>query len=275
MKLFLVLSSVLAAALARPGAVIAPVAYSVFPAAPAAIAAPVSSQYHAQDELGQYSYGYASGLSAKAETKTFDGVTRGGYSFVDAAGKLQSVEYVSDAVNGFRVAASNLPVAPAAPAAPAVALPVPVVDTAEVAEAKAKHLAALEAATSSEAPSTAPPPPPPASPAPEAPAASAAPAAEPAPEAKEEAAAPEAPATPAAVSVAAPKAVAAPQLFAPAAVPYAFAVPGAVTSFTSYSAPVATYTYTSGAFPAVAAYALPAAVAAPEATTKAAEAKSE
>lgn len=265
MKLFLVLSSVLAAALARPGAVIAPVAYSVFPAAPAAVVAPVSSQYHAQDELGQYSYGYASGLSAKAETKTFDGVTRGGYSFVDATGKLQSVEYVSDAVNGFRVAASNLPVAPAAPA---VALPVPVVDTAEVAEAKAKHLAALEAATSSEAPSTAPPPPASS----EAPAPSEAPAAEPASEA--ESAAPEAPATPAAVSVAAPKAVAAAPLFAPAAVPYAFAVPGAVTSFTSYSAPVAAYTYTAGAFPAVAAYALPAA-GAPEATTKLAEEKAE
>ena len=26
---------------------------------------PLASQYHAQDELGQYSYGYAGGLSAK------------------------------------------------------------------------------------------------------------------------------------------------------------------------------------------------------------------
>lgn len=49
----------------------------------AAAVAPVavgvtSSQYHAQNELGEYSYGYAGGPSAKQEIKTFDGITRGG-----------------------------------------------------------------------------------------------------------------------------------------------------------------------------------------------------
>lgn len=42
------------------------------------VVAPVSTQYHAQDELGQYTYGYSGGPSAKHETKTLDGVTRGG-----------------------------------------------------------------------------------------------------------------------------------------------------------------------------------------------------
>jgi hypothetical protein len=124
---------------------------------------PVSSQYHAQDELGQYSYGYAGGPSAKSESKTADGITRGAYSYVDANGILQQVQYVSDPVNGFRVSATNLPVAPAgvaqaAPLALAAApapvhfaaaapvhfaqLPIPVDDTPEVKAAKAEHFRA-------------------------------------------------------------------------------------------------------------------------------------
>lgn len=63
---------------------------------------PISNQYHSQDGFGQYSYGYSNHLSVKNEVKTADGVTRGAYSYVDAEGKLQSVEYSSDAVNGFR-----------------------------------------------------------------------------------------------------------------------------------------------------------------------------
>ncbi|XP_022161719.1 cuticle protein-like [Myzus persicae] len=72
---------------------------------------PVHSQYHSQDEFGQYSYGYNSGSSSKAEVKTLDGVTRGGYSYVDANGQVQHYNYVSDSVNGFRVAGTNLPAA--------------------------------------------------------------------------------------------------------------------------------------------------------------------
>lgn len=102
--------------------VVSPISVSV----PAPIAAPVaayysyvpaiplhpSSQYHTQDGIGQYSYGYIGPLSSKSETKTVDGITYGGYSYLDANGIIQTARYVSDPVNGFRVAATNLPVAP-------------------------------------------------------------------------------------------------------------------------------------------------------------------
>lgn len=78
----------------------------------------VTTQYHSQDEWGQYAYGYSGGPSAKHEQRTADGVTRGGYSYVDANGLVQSVSYVSDPVNGFRAAGTNFPTeTKAAPAA--------------------------------------------------------------------------------------------------------------------------------------------------------------
>merc|ERR1711994_834135 len=92
-------------------------------------AAPEGSQYHAQDDIGQYSFGYSDGNSVKQEVKTADGVIRGAYSYVDADGIVQTVNYIADGL-GFRVGATNLPVhevdAPAAApvavaAAPAVA----------------------------------------------------------------------------------------------------------------------------------------------------------
>merc|ERR1712107_868105 len=43
--------------------------------------------------------------SVKQEVKTADGVTRGSYSYVDANGIVQTVNYISDAM-GFRVAAT-------------------------------------------------------------------------------------------------------------------------------------------------------------------------
>ncbi|KAJ8920641.1 hypothetical protein NQ315_004780 [Exocentrus adspersus] len=146
MKLFIV--CVLAAvATAEPSGVASPLIYSspLAVAAPVAISSPVSTQYHAQDELGQYSYGYSNEHSAKSEARSVNGVTIGGYTYVDPAGKLQKVEYSSDP-NGFRVAASNLPVPPAVPSAPVLPVPVPVQDTPEVVEARTKHLEALEAA---------------------------------------------------------------------------------------------------------------------------------
>jgi len=152
MKSFIVFSAVLAVACA--GQIVysglgAPVygqaVYGHQVIAPAVTA----SQYHAQDELGQYSYGYAGGPSSKSELKTADGITRGAYSYVDANGLVQQVQYVADPVNGFRVAATNLPVAPVAPAPVALAGPVhvaaipqPVQDTPEVAAAKVAHFAA-------------------------------------------------------------------------------------------------------------------------------------
>lgn len=226
MKLYLALSAIVTVTFAKPsGFLAAPLAYATVP-----IAAPVATQYHAQDELGQYTYGYASGLSAKTETKTVDGVTRGSYSYVDAEGKLQSVEYVSDALNGFRAAASNLPVAPVAPA---LVAPVPVVDTPEVVEARAKHLAALqevatrasteETPVTSEVPSTEPPAP------------------SPAPEVNATAVAPLASAV-------------------VAAAPYTFAVP-AVSAFAAPA--VATYRFGPAVLPAVATYSAPWTVVAP------------
>merc|ERR1712110_444754 len=86
-----------------------------------------NSQYHAQDDLEQYNYGYSNPLTKQEELKTADGVTRGSYSYVDANGLVQTVNYLSDAM-GFRVAATNLPVhhvdAPVAKAAEEVAQPV-------------------------------------------------------------------------------------------------------------------------------------------------------
>merc|ERR1711997_115826 len=68
-----------------------------------------NSQFHAQDNIGQYNYGYSSPTSTKQELKTADGVTRGSYSYLDANGVYQTVNYISDAM-GFKVQATNLPV---------------------------------------------------------------------------------------------------------------------------------------------------------------------
>ncbi|XP_043215916.1 uncharacterized protein LOC122378665 [Amphibalanus amphitrite] len=138
----------------------APVTYSAVPAAS------VSSQYHAQDELGQFNYGYADGLSSKNEYRRFDGATVGSYSYLDANGKVQTVSYTADDVNGFRVTATNLPVAPKDELkAPEFNLespvfdgqaPEPVQDTPEVAAAKAEFakLYADAAAAAEAAPDT-------------------------------------------------------------------------------------------------------------------------
>ncbi|CAH2017615.1 unnamed protein product [Acanthoscelides obtectus] len=102
---------------------------------------PVSAgQYHAQDALGQYSYGYFGPLSSKSEARTANGVTVGSYKYVDAEGKEQEVQYTADDIHGFQVAATNLPSAPEA----RMIVPEPVRDTPEVAEARARHLEALE-----------------------------------------------------------------------------------------------------------------------------------
>merc|ERR1719362_1942406 len=80
---------------------------------PVAAPAPTHSQFHAQDEAGGYNYGYATPTSSKQEFRTPDGVVQGTYSYFDANGVVQTVNYVSDA-EGFKVAATNLPKAPAA-----------------------------------------------------------------------------------------------------------------------------------------------------------------
>merc|ERR1712029_579505 len=76
-----------------------------------------TSQFHSQDENGNYNYGWSNPLSSKQETRNA-GVVTGEYSYVDANGILQTVKYIADD-NGFRVQATNLPVAPApTPVAP-------------------------------------------------------------------------------------------------------------------------------------------------------------
>merc|ERR1719361_1023685 len=85
--------------------------YEVAPVVPVAASAPTHSQFHGQDELGGYNYGYQTAESSKQEFKTADGIVQGTYSYVDANGILQTVNYISDA-EGFKVAATNLPKAP-------------------------------------------------------------------------------------------------------------------------------------------------------------------
>merc|ERR1712198_762823 len=117
-----------------------------------------STQFHAQDEFGQFSFGHAGGPLARTEARNAYGVTTGSYQYVDANGLPQTVNYIADPVNGFRVAGTNLPVAPAAVAAEPLAapvfdlpLPVAVEDTAEVAAAKAEFAAAFDAAAAAAA----------------------------------------------------------------------------------------------------------------------------
>ncbi|TMW47840.1 hypothetical protein DOY81_007074 [Sarcophaga bullata] len=98
---------------------------------------PQIEQYFSQDALGQYSYGYKEPLSSKQEVRTFDGVTTGSYSYIDANGLLQTVDYTADG-DGFHVLATNLP-------KDRQNVPEPVQETAEVAKAREEHLAAHKA----------------------------------------------------------------------------------------------------------------------------------
>ena len=125
-------------------AVPAPVIAKAAPIAPIApITASHSSQYQAQDELGNTAYGYQNINSAKQETGNAYGVT-GSYTYSDEAG-VHTVNYVADNL-GFRVHADNLPVAPAPLAVAPVHVAEPVVDTPEVVEAKAAFFKAYNAA---------------------------------------------------------------------------------------------------------------------------------
>merc|ERR1712055_803602 len=143
-----------AAAPAAYGAA-APVAYGAAPVVAAAptIAAPsvTSSQFQAQDEIGNIAYGYQNINSAKQERGNVNGGVEGSYTYVDEAGS-HTVNYIADDY-GFRVTSDNLPVAPVhaaiAPVYNGVA-PVAVVDTPEVAEARAAFLATYDAAVQRE-----------------------------------------------------------------------------------------------------------------------------
>ncbi|XP_008560043.1 uncharacterized protein LOC103580158 [Microplitis demolitor] len=88
-----------------------------------------------QDSLGQYSFGYSAPGSARSEVGSADGSTRGAFSYVDGSGVVQTAKYTADGENGFRIEASNLPVAPS-----------PVEETPEVQAARLEHFRAHEAA---------------------------------------------------------------------------------------------------------------------------------
>ncbi|XP_055913893.1 cuticle protein 19.8-like [Eupeodes corollae] len=114
--------------------------------APAPLLVPaVSNQYHSQDGIGQYAYGYNDQLSSKQETKSLNGITQGSYSYLDSNNVVQTVDYVADA-GDFRVSATNLPKPVEAPVIPTQDLPKQVEETYEVAAAKAAHFAAIEEA---------------------------------------------------------------------------------------------------------------------------------
>ena len=92
-------ATVVAAAPVALAAAPVPVSTSRVIAAPAL---PQASQFQSQDEFGNLAYGYANINSAKQETgNTYGGVT-GSYSYTDANGLVQTVNYIADGL-GFRV----------------------------------------------------------------------------------------------------------------------------------------------------------------------------
>ena len=100
-----------------------------------------SNQYHAQDELGQASFGYSHPGQAARNYRDEFGNQVGSYAYINTEGKHVQVSYVADS-NGYRVLSNDLPVAP-------VDTNMPVGETEEVAEARAAHLAAVENAKNS------------------------------------------------------------------------------------------------------------------------------
>merc|ERR1739847_205184 len=150
---------VLAACVCASSAQFLAPAHGVIAAAPVARAfapAPVqTSQFHAQDEFGQYTFGYSGGPSARTESRDAYGVVTGSFQEVDANGIIQTVNYRADPINGFQRVGTNSPVGPAplevTPLAAPVFNPAPhvaPVDPPEVAAAKAEHAAAHAALAS-------------------------------------------------------------------------------------------------------------------------------
>ncbi|XP_016977497.2 trichohyalin [Drosophila rhopaloa] len=102
-----------------------------------------SSGYQEQDTARAfYSYGYSDDNAARAEYSSRDGTSRGFYSYVDADGKLQTVRYEANGIQGFKAEASNQPQAPVDEGK----APLPVTDTEEVQQARLSHLNALREA---------------------------------------------------------------------------------------------------------------------------------
>ncbi|XP_068141485.1 trichohyalin [Drosophila tropicalis] len=104
-------------------------------------------RYQEQDTARAfYSYGYSDANAARAEYTIQDGSSRGFYSYVDANGKLQTVQYEAGGSQGFKAEASNLPKAPVDDGK----APQPVSETEEVQQARINHLKALREAAQRE-----------------------------------------------------------------------------------------------------------------------------
>merc|ERR1739838_150427 len=128
------------------------VQYAPIAVQPAHVPTEYKSQYHSQDELGQFSFGHISADQAHHQVRDFTGAVQGSYTYIDADGEQVVAHYIADS-NGFRVSSNALPVAPTfdgvapeGPVAPVVSeLVAPVFDleqvmeTEEVMAARAEH----------------------------------------------------------------------------------------------------------------------------------------
>merc|ERR1711884_932405 len=70
-------------------------------AAPAPLNQATSTQFHAQDEFGNFQYGYSNINSQKHETGNIHTGVSGSYSYTDAHGIGRTINYVADGL-GFR-----------------------------------------------------------------------------------------------------------------------------------------------------------------------------
>merc|ERR1712106_425370 len=128
------------------------VQYAPVAVQPAYVPTEYKSQYHSQDELGQFSFGHISADQAHHQVRDYTGAVQGSYTYIDADGEQVVAHYIADS-NGFRVSSNALPVAPTfdgvapvGPVAPEVAeLVAPVftleqvMETEEVMAARAEH----------------------------------------------------------------------------------------------------------------------------------------
>merc|ERR1711970_1196679 len=107
------------------------VPYTPIAVQPAAVPTEYKSQYHSQDELGQFSFGHIAADQAHHQVRDFTGAVQGSYTYIDADGEQVVAHYIADS-NGFRVSSNALPVAPAfdgvAPEGPVADLAAPVFD---------------------------------------------------------------------------------------------------------------------------------------------------
>merc|ERR1711970_1625405 len=105
--------------------------YTPIAVQPAAVPTEYKSQYHSQDELGQFSFGHIAADQAHHQVRDYTGAVQGSYTYINAEGEQVVAHYIADS-NGFRVSSNALPVAPtfdgAAPEAPVADLAAPVFD---------------------------------------------------------------------------------------------------------------------------------------------------